>query len=109
MRRLLFILTIFALCVQSAAADPVVAGQVSITSSPTLIYTAPAYRVKVLIRSTAASASVFVGPSTVSTTTGLAVAAGDAVSTPLDPFATVWGVVAASSETIHYLVARDPS
>lgn len=82
-----------------AIARPVVA------TSATVLYTSPNWQMSVLIRNPSA-VSVYIGGSDVTTSTGFEVAAGDAISYILDPLDSIYGVVAASTQTMHILAAR---
>lgn len=103
-RRLVFSLGLWLLSVHALSA--IAAWRVTVATTPTLIYTAPANGGRVVIRN-ASSVSVFLGPVTTTTATGFEVLAGDAVTLTLDQSAeTVYGVVAAGSGIVHVLESR---
>lgn len=79
--------------------------QVIVGTTETLVYTAGTGGSNVLIRNPGA-ASVYLGAQGVLTTTGFALAAGDAVSMPLGPGDALYGIVALGTVTVHVLEPR---
>lgn len=89
-----------------AGLSAITAWRVTVLTTPTLIYTAPANGGRIVIRN-ASSASVYLGPVNTSITTGFEVLAGDAVTLTLDQSAeTVYGVVSTGSGIVHVLESR---
>lgn len=74
--------------------------RVVVGTAPTLIWTAPAGSGKILIRNPSA-VSVYVGGATVATTTGFEIAAGDSLAIMLANRGTIFGVVAAATQTVY--------
>lgn len=80
----------------------VTAGQVSVGTVATEIVPAAGSgsRVRLLNKG---GTSVFIGPSGVATTTGFELAASEAADLVLEAGESVYGIVAAGTETVHYL------
>lgn len=107
-RRLWLLALLFGL-----AATPVSAvvryARVTVTTSATLIYTAPAAgaRGRVLVRNPS-SVSVYVGDASVTTANGFEIAAGDAVTINLDLGDSLYGIVAAATQVVHTISGSAP-
>lgn len=79
------------------------AAQVSVTTSPTPLNTADPDALSVLVRlPAAATASVYVGPSNVTTATGVELPAGAAITVDLGGDV-LYGIVASGTQTVHVL------
>lgn len=89
-----------------AGLSAIAAWRVTVLQTPTLIYTAPSNGGRVVIRN-AGTTPVYLGPSTLTTSTGFEVLAGDAVTLTLDQSAeTVYGIVTTGTEIVHVLESR---
>lgn len=75
--------------------------QVTVATTPTLIWTAPAGSGRVLVRNPSTTVSVFVGNAAVSTTTGFEIGAGAALGITLVNRGTLFGVVAAATQVVE--------
>lgn len=76
--------------------------RITVGTSATLIWTAPAGSGRILIRNPS-TVSVYVGNSTVTTATGFEIVAGDAVGIMLANRDTIYGVVAAATQVVYTL------
>lgn len=79
--------------------------QVSVAASATQIVSTRATRRGVIIKNTDASATIYLGGATVTTSTGHALAAGEAITIPTT--IAVYGIVASSTATATYLEVYD--
>lgn len=77
------------------------AGRVTVTTSATAIYTAPRRGGSVLICNRGA-ASIFIGPSTVTTATGFEVETSACVTMRPFPNDTIYGIIAAATARVDY-------
>jgi hypothetical protein len=77
----------------------VASSSVSVTTSATVLHTADSDGVDVILYNSG-SATVSVGPSGVSTSTGFPLAAGASLSMRLPPADVVYGIVATGSESV---------
>lgn len=93
------------LLVAAPGLQAITAARVTVATTATLIYTAATGGSTVLIRN-AGSASVFLGPSGVTTAVGFELLAGDAVTLPVGPSDTVYGIVASGTVVVHTLETR---
>jgi hypothetical protein len=101
MRGLVVTLLVLVLLLGALPARAAFVGRrVTVAVTATLLYTAPGFGGKVLIRNPSA-VSVYVGPAAVLTTTGFEIAAGDALSVNVYPNDAVYGIVAAATEIVH--------
>jgi hypothetical protein len=75
--------------------------QITVDTTPTLIWTAPAGSGRVLIRNPSTTVSVFVGNSAVTTSTGFEIGAGAALGIVLLNRGTIYGVVAAATQVVE--------
>lgn len=104
--RVWLIVALLALLASSASA--VAINRVTVATTATLIYTAPlAGNSRVLIRNPSA-VSVYVGPSGVTTATGFEIAAGDSLGINLSYGDTIYGVVAAATQTVYWIQGANP-
>lgn len=104
--RVLLVVVLLALLASSASA--VVINRIVVGTTATLIFTAPlAGNSRVLIRNPSA-VSVYVGPSGVTTATGFEIAAGDSIGINLSYGDTIYGVVAASTQTVYWIQGANP-
>lgn len=74
---------------------------VTVGTSATLIWTAPAGYGRILVRNPSTSVSVFVGNAAVTTATGFEISAGAALSLTLANRGTLYGVVAAATQVVN--------
>lgn len=95
-KRIAFLLLLVLVPTSTAFAD-LVASRVTVATTATLIYTAPARDGTVTIRNTDATASVYLGDVTVTTANGFELLAGAGVSLPMLKGEKVYGIVAAST------------
>ncbi len=90
----------------AAVAAAITAAPVTVTTSPTLLYTAATGGSTVLLRN-AGAASVWIGASNVNTTTtGFELPAGAGISLPMGPNDTVYGITASGTVVVHTLETR---
>lgn len=84
----------------------VAAAQVSVGTSATVLNAVDADPQSVLVRSpSAATTSVYVGPSTVTTGNGFELPAGGSLSMDLAAGEQLYGIVASGTQTVHVLRA----
>jgi hypothetical protein len=83
------------------------AGRVTVATTATAVYTAPARGATVLLCNRH-SASIFIGPSTVTTANGFEVAAGDCTQQTPYARATIYGIVAAATARVDYTEGSYP-
>lgn len=100
-----FLLLLIGILILGQAAAAITASRVTATTAATLLYTAATGGSTVLIRNVCA-ASVYLGASTVTTATGFEVGANDAITLPMGPGDTVYGVVASGTCVEHILESR---
>lgn len=96
---LLAILVLLALVASSEAAF--VAGRVTVAVTATPIYTGAARGASVLICNRH-TASIFIGPATVTTANGFEVGAGDCTTQRPFPKDTIFGIVAAATARVDF-------
>lgn len=82
-----------------------VVGRVTCATTATLVYTASGGTDTLLVRN-AGTASVFIGPAAVATTSGFEVIAGAALSVPFNGPESVYCIVATGTQRLDTLVAR---
>ena len=80
-------------------------GQVSVTNAATKIVDIRSTRRSVVIINLSSSVTVYLGPSGVTTSTGLAIPAGQSVSIPFT--GAIYGIVASGSLTVSYMEIYD--
>lgn len=80
---------------------------VVVGTSPTLVWTAPAGSGRVLVRNPS-TVTVYLGTVAVTTTTGFPLGAGDAISLTLVNRGTLYGVVAAATQTVYTIQGDNP-
>jgi hypothetical protein len=83
------------------------AGRVTVATTATAVYTAPPRGATVLLCNRH-SASIFIGPSTVTTANGFEVAAGDCTQQTPYARATIYGIVAAATARVDYTQGSNP-
>lgn len=82
----------------------IAAGQVSVGTSATVIYAASGGRANLSVKVPTGGQTVFVGPSGVTTATGMALeSGGDVFKINLAGGETLYGVVAATTQTTGYV------
>lgn len=85
----------------STPADAIVQTQrITVATTATLIWTAPAGSGRILVRNPS-TVSVYVGGSAVTTATGFEIAAGDSLGIMLANRGTIYGVVAAATQVVY--------
>jgi len=105
MMRRAFVLGLACWLVVTVPLAALTVSRVTVATTATLLYTAAAGGSTVLIRN-AGSASVFLGDATVTTSTGFELVASDALSLPLGPNDTIYGIVATSTNRVDVLESR---
>ena len=85
-------------------ATTVVSGQVTITTTPTLIATGVVGASWLALHAPAGGNQIYIGGADVSTTTGLELHKGQTVSVWLPESGKLYGVVASSTETLPWLL-----
>lgn len=80
--------------------------RVTVATTATLIDTGSAMGATTVLIRNPGSASVYLGPAAVLTTTGFELAAGDAVTVPLGPSEALYGIVATGTVIVHVLEVR---
>lgn len=108
MRTKVAILLAAVILMLSTPSSAVTATRVTVSTSATLIFTAPLAGVsRVLIRNPSA-VSVYVGPSTVTTANGFEIAAGDALAINLGYGDPIYGIVAAATQVVYTIIGANP-
>lgn len=101
MKRLLLVLCV-AICLAVPPAEAAFnAGRVTVATTATAIFTGSARGSTVLICNRH-TASIYIGPSTVTTANGFEVASGDCTSQRPYPGDVIYGVVAAATARVDY-------
>jgi hypothetical protein len=106
MKKAILVLVLVVLAVAEAGAA-FNAGRVTVAVTATAIYTAPPRGASVLICNRH-SASIFIGPITVTTANGFEVAAGDCTSQVPFKGDTIYGIVAAATARVDYTEGSYP-
>ena len=103
-------LAIFAILVGCLMADvqAVTVTRVTVATTATLLWTAPASGTgRVLVRNPS-TVSVYVGGAAVTTATGFEIVSGDAVSIDLSYGDQLYGIVAAATQVVHTIQGSNP-
>ena len=103
-------LAIFAIIVGCLAADvhAVTVTRVTVATTATLLWTAPASGTgRILVRNPS-SVSVYVGDATVTTANGFEIVAGDSVGINLSYGDRLYGIVVAATQVVHTIQGSNP-
>lgn len=93
-------------CATSASA--ITYARVTVSTSATLLYTAPTSGAgRVLVRNPSA-VSLYVGDINVTTATGFEIAAGDALAVNLSNGDRLYGIIVAATQVIHTVSGANP-
>lgn len=85
----------------------IAASRATVAATATAIVTAGTSGARVTLHVPTGGATVYVGPSDVATTTGLRIVAATTLSLTLPPAATLYGIVASSTQAVDVLVLED--